>query len=114
MYKNRAFTLAETLITIGIIGVVAAMTLPAIIGHGKKVEASSRLKRFNAIMQQALMMSEYDNGESLAWVRGGNTQNDGDGNYDFEANGKITKDFFMMYLAKYFKYINIIDFKNEL
>lgn len=112
MYKNRAFTLAETLITIGIIGVVAAMTLPAIIGHGKKVEASSRLKRFNAIMQQALMMSEYDNGESLAWVRGGNTQNDGDGNYDFEANGKITKDFFMMYLAKYFKYINIIDGKN--
>ncbi len=31
MFKKLAFTLAEVLITIGIIGIVAAMTLPALI-----------------------------------------------------------------------------------
>ena len=110
--KETGFTLAEVLITIGIIGIVAAMTFPALIGHGKKVEASSRLKRFNAIMQQAIMMSEYDNGESVAWVRAGGDQKDENGNRDYEANGKITKDFFTMYLAKYFKYTSIVDGKN--
>ena len=110
--KKAGFTLAEVLITIGIIGIVAAMTFPALIGHGKKIEASSRLKRFNAIMQQAIMMSEYDNGESVAWVRDGGTQKDENGNIDYEANGKITKDFFTMYLAKYFKYTSIVDGKN--
>ena len=110
--KEKGFTLAEVLITIGIIGIVAAMTFPALIGHGKKVEASSRLKRFNAIMQQAIMMSEYDNGESVAWVRAGGDQKDENGSHDYEANGKITKDFFTMYLAKYFKYTSIVDGKN--
>ena len=31
MKKNLAFTLAEVLITLGVIGIVAAMTLPALI-----------------------------------------------------------------------------------
>ena len=31
MKKNSAFTLAEVLITLGIIGIVAAMTLPSLI-----------------------------------------------------------------------------------
>ena len=112
MNKSIGFTLAETLITVGIIGIVAAMTIPAIIGNGKKVEASARLKRFNAIMQQALLMSEFENGESIAWVREGGEQKDEEGNRDYEANGKITKEFFLLYLAKYFKYTSIVDGKN--
>ncbi len=36
--KIQAFTLAEVLITLGIIGIVAAMTIPNIInGYNKKV-----------------------------------------------------------------------------
>lgn len=35
--KNRAFTLAEVLITLGIIGIIAALTIPNIIaGYRKK------------------------------------------------------------------------------
>ena len=40
-----AFTLAEVLITLGIIGVVAAMTMPALIANTKKSEISAKLKK---------------------------------------------------------------------
>ena len=43
---KQGFTLAEVLITLGIIGVVAALTLPSIVAHQRKVEDSSRLKKF--------------------------------------------------------------------
>ena len=36
------FTLAEVLITLGIIGVVAAMTLPALVGNYKKAQTISQ------------------------------------------------------------------------
>lgn len=44
--NKTAFTLAEVLITLGIIGIVAAMTLPTIIQKQYQKEASSRLKNF--------------------------------------------------------------------
>ena len=36
--NTKAFTLAEVLITLGIIGVVASMTMPAVVGHYKKLK----------------------------------------------------------------------------
>lgn len=36
MTIDKGFTLAEVLITLGIIGVVAAMTMPALISNHKK------------------------------------------------------------------------------
>ncbi len=38
------FTLAEVLITLGIIGVVAAMTIPTLMTHYKKSQNSYRVK----------------------------------------------------------------------
>lgn len=40
----NGFTLAEILITLGIIGVVAALTMPALIANYQKQEILSRLK----------------------------------------------------------------------
>lgn len=42
--NKHAFTLAEVLITLGIIGVVASMTLPSVIAKFKRQEATARLK----------------------------------------------------------------------
>lgn len=42
---KQAFTLAEVLITLGIIGVVASMTLPALIQTNKNAEVESKLKK---------------------------------------------------------------------
>ena len=39
--KRAAFTLAEVLITLGIIGVVAAITMPSVIGHYKRQETAA-------------------------------------------------------------------------
>ena len=107
----KGFTLAEVLITLGIIGVVAALTIPNIIGHYKKVETSSRLKKFYSIMEQAIRMSEIEYGDSKEWFKA-STQYDDEGNVDYDAQGKVTKEFFMTYLAPYFKYTNITEGRN--
>jgi len=51
---KAAFTLAEVLITLGIIGVVAAMTLPALIQNYQKGVALNRLKQSYAQVQTAV------------------------------------------------------------
>ena len=96
--NTKAFTLAEVLITLGIIGVVASMTLPTLVGHYKKVEASSRLKKFVSSMEQAVRLSEVDNGDSKEWYKA-ETQYDEDGDVDYDAQNKVSKEFFMTYLA---------------
>ena len=68
--RRAAFTLAEVLITLGIIGVVAAMTMPSVIGHYKKQETISKLKKAYTSINQALRMSEIDNGEYEYWDEG--------------------------------------------
>ena len=66
---NSGFTLAEVLITLGIIGVVAAMTMPSVIQNYKKKEASSRLKKFVSTMEQAVLFAEKDNGtRAFQWM----------------------------------------------
>lgn len=57
---RKAFTLAEVLITLGIIGVVAAMTLPSLVNriHNKDLEA--RFKRAYSILSQALLLMKSE------------------------------------------------------
>lgn len=43
--KNLGFTLAEALITLGIIGVVAAMTVPVLISNTNGAKYRSQLKK---------------------------------------------------------------------
>ena len=57
--KKRAFTLAEVLITLGIIGVVAAMTMPTLITNYQKRATVAKLKRAYSVIKQAYLMS-YD------------------------------------------------------
>jgi len=52
--EKAAFTLAEVLITLGIIGVVAAMTLPALIQNYQKGVVLNRLKQTYAQVQTAI------------------------------------------------------------
>lgn len=62
-----AFTLAEVLITLGIIGVVAALTMPALIGNYKKQETVSKLKKAFTILNQSYKQAQVDNGEPVYW-----------------------------------------------
>lgn len=101
MGKKLAFTLAEVLITLGIIGVVAALTLPALISNYKKQETTARLKKFYSTMSQAIILSENDNGSSKEWTKAYYLDLDDD------SNKSLTLNYFNTYLKSYIKYTSI-------
>ena len=71
---KKAFTLAEVLITLGVIGVVAALTIPQISRYYKSVILQSQLKENYSIISQAIKLYYEETGETL-----GNTNSDDDG-----------------------------------
>lgn len=60
--KNKAFTLAEVLITMTIVGVVAAMTIPTLHYQKVKKEYTAKLKNFYSKMNNAVLDMEMDKG----------------------------------------------------
>ena len=76
-----AFTLAEVLITLGIIGVVAAMTTPSLMQNYKRQQATARIKKFVSVINQALISAENDLGPREDWVKG--EEDNSDSAYDF-------------------------------
>ena len=65
LHKRTAFTLAEVLITLGIIGIVAALTLPVIISDVKNSQLEAGLKKAYSVLGQALNMYQAENGERI-------------------------------------------------
>lgn len=63
----QAFTLAEVLITLGIVGIVAAITLPSLIQDYQISANINRLKNTYSILSQAVKASEADNGFVYEW-----------------------------------------------
>ena len=66
--KNlKGFTLAEVLITLGIIGVVAAITMPTLINNYREKAAVNKVKKFYSMMSQAYLLSVKDNEHADTW-----------------------------------------------
>lgn len=59
-HNRIGFTLAEVLITLGIIGVVAAMTIPNLISTYRKKQIEVQAKVTYSTIQQALRFTAYD------------------------------------------------------
>lgn len=74
---KKAFTLAEVLITLGIIGVVASMTMPSLISKYRERVFVERLKQTYSIFSQAYLMAVTDNGEAENWDLGVESTMDG-------------------------------------
>ncbi|MBO5386198.1 type II secretion system protein [bacterium] len=75
--KIPAFTLAEVLVTLGLIGIVAAMTLPMLAENYQRRVVETRLKKFYTTFNQAILRSVNDNGPYNGWfyyVSNGNRQ----------------------------------------
>ena len=66
-YYSLGFTLAEVLITLGIIGIVAAMTMPALIAKYQKQQTISQLKKAYSEINQAIRLSESKFGTLDSW-----------------------------------------------
>lgn len=92
---KKAFTLAEVLITLGIIGVVAAMTLPAIMAKFEKKEIATRAKAAYSIMSQAIKLSEVENGDVKYW------EANLSGSHSFENTDMFYKKYILPYLKGY-------------
>jgi len=93
---NQGFTLAEVLVTLAIIGVVAALTIPSLIQKTQKQQYVTQLKKTYAVLSQAIQIYE--------------SQNDCEGNLSFcpafAGHGGAPDDAFA--LNSFAPYLNII------
>jgi len=73
MNKRLGFTLAEVLITLGIIGVVAAMTIPTLMNQTGQAEFKTGFKKIISTMSQAITMSVALNSTDFSTLSSGTT-----------------------------------------
>ncbi|MBO6086958.1 type II secretion system protein [bacterium] len=105
--KKSAFTLAEVLITLGVIGVVASITLPTLIKEYNKHAWVNALKQNYSLLNQGFRKMMADDGvefiaDTEVWRAIGGSSCTGD--YDISSAG--CKDFYAQ-LKKYFKIVRI-------
>ena len=93
--KTPAFTLAEVLITLGIIGVVAAMTLPTLIMNHRKQVTVNKVKKFYTVMSQATNSAIAEYGSMEDWQ-----------GFTTTRNGEEMQNWFDTYLKPYLKVID--------
>ena len=66
--RKIAFTLAEVLITLGIIGVVAAMTVPTLMANHRKKVVETKLEKIYSVMNQAINLTNAEYGDVTNWI----------------------------------------------
>lgn len=64
---KRALTLAETLITLGTIGIMAALTIPSLLTKYSQERTIIQLKKTYANLQQAVRMASEEYGDCEGW-----------------------------------------------
>jgi len=76
MKKSLGFTLAEVLITLAIIGVVAAMTIPSVIVNTNQSEFKTGLRKAVSVLNSSITMnialegeSPYDNANLFGYLQ---------------------------------------------
>ncbi len=95
MNNKLGFTLAEVLITLGIIGVVAALTMPVLIANHQKQVTVTRLKEVYSIVSQAVLLAQRDHDHPSTWtVHSGGQLSD---------KAKVTAEFCETYIIPYIK-----------
>jgi len=92
--NKQGFTLAEILIVLGIIGVVAAMTLPVLMHSYRKHVIETQLKEFYSMFNHAIKLSEVDNEEIEGWDWPV---------HSFSTGGTSKYDWYVKYLQPYMK-----------
>jgi len=67
--RYAAFTLAEVLITLGIIGVIAALTIPTLIKKTNDKETIVALKKAYSILSSSYTLAVQENGSPETWTK---------------------------------------------
>ena len=79
--SRKGFTLAEILLTLTVIGVVAALTIPSLLQNTQQSEFKTALKRSYADLSQATLMIKNDNAGLKNVFTGSNVMKNIYGNY---------------------------------
>lgn len=93
---KKAFTLAEVLIALVIIGIIAAITIPLIVADSQKQEKISRLKKIQTTLGGLILRSEVDNGPMNTWLMGSEI-------------GDVRKDYWNVYFKPYFSSVRLCE-----
>ena len=96
--RRAAFTLAEVLITLGIIGVVAALTIPNLINEYQKIVTATQLKKTFSTLSNAFTMAQKDHGDMSSWSFKPKNPVDGDNTPLNDAYRSFTHTYLFPYL----------------
>lgn len=97
--RKYAFTLAEVLITLAVIGIVASMTIPVVTKAYKKRVIEEKLKVALSTLQNAAKMSVVENGDVSTW--------------DFTTTYPINSPLFISYFKPYLNVIKTCIYTNK-
>lgn len=64
---KHAFTMAEVLITLGIVGVIAAITIPNVVQNYKKKDVAIKLQKNYNELNQVIERAKADHGDPESW-----------------------------------------------
>jgi prepilin-type N-terminal cleavage/methylation domain-containing protein len=65
--SKQGFTLAEVLITLGIIGIVATLTMPSLVASYQEKVTVTQLKKFYSMMSQSFSLAVTEHGPIEGW-----------------------------------------------
>lgn len=88
--KKLSFTLSEVLITLVVIGIIAAFTVPVLINNHKRQVVETRLKYSYSLLNQVVKFAQSEYGEINSW------------NFE-QTTEEFVKQYFMPYLTSELK-----------
>lgn len=112
-HKKLGFTLAEVLITLVVIGIVAVIVIPAMQSKYNKTLAESKLSKFYSTINQAVRLSEIENGSHVNWDSLGASCDYDEENDSCISGSEDALQWFNKYLAKYINYNKIETYRYQ-
>ena len=88
--KYKGFTLAEVLITLGIIGIVTAMTLPSLIGKWQKQVFANKVKYTYSILLNTFLLAQQEYGDPTEWDWGSS--------FSYDNNRRVVETYILPYI----------------
>ncbi|MCD7879341.1 MAG: type II secretion system GspH family protein [Candidatus Gastranaerophilales bacterium] len=88
--RKSAFTLAEVLITLVIIGIIAAVTVPTLMANHQKQETAAKLKKFYSTLSNAVRLAQIENSNFVK-----------DSLIEYNRSGELSEEWWRENLGKY-------------
>ena len=113
-FWSKGFTLAEVLITLGIIGVVAALTIPTLVQKYDERATVVKVKQFYSDFSEAYKLAVIENGTIDTWgLPDSETIEDEDGNVNHTQESYANYDKFYNIMSTYMRNLKYEKLKTD-